>query len=571
MTNTASQLRSRFILIIIMLVINILVPLLSTDWIKAVLDEYEVHEFRLHRVQQLLSAIKDGETGQRGFILTGREDYLTPLFQGYAEVDHLLGPLAQELDPDRFPEFTVLQQQIIQQRNYWNSVIELRREQGQEAAIARVNVGEGKRLMDLIRQEAGAIEARLKQQGLMLEQTTELRRQIVRIALLCIALLDLFLIALLYKFTFRILRETQESERKLFELSEELAHGMERLRLRNHETVLMSRMAGALHSTTDFPECYDIITRFAKQLFGSAPGCIHLYHPSRDVLEMVGAWNGWEAQKTLFEPHQCWSIRRGQTHKVSDVSTDLICSHMTDIPLAGDGYACVPLMAQGEPIGVLTLCSHPVSGMELAEAFAEQVSLGVANLALRDSLRHQSIVDALTGLHNRRFLDETLSRELLRAGRNQATTAVVLLDVDHFKRFNDNHGHEAGDAVLRHLAVEMKRLVRASDLACRYGGEEFALILPDCTPAGALSRCEALREAVSHMQVIYGGGPLGPISISLGIALYPQHGTHADQLLHTADKALYEAKNRGRNQVYMSDLASESDSPALTDLTSPEY
>jgi len=552
MTKTASQLRSRFSLIIAMLVLNVIVPLSSTSWIRSGLDNYEAAEMRLQQLQRLFSAIKDGETGQRGFIITGREDYLTPLFQGYAEVDHLVIPLRQAMDAKQYPEFAALQDMIGQQRAYWNGTIQLRRERGLSEAVARVSTGEGKRLMDTIRQEVATIENRMSQESILLSQQVEWRRQIIRIALLLIAMLDLVLVAILYKFTFRVLNETKTSEKRLLELSEQLSDGMQQLELRNRETELMSRMASALHSTTDFAECYDIITRFASQLFGSAPGCIHLYHPSRDVLELVGAWNGWVEQKTMFEPHQCWSVRRGQTHDVQDVTKDLVCPHLVNVVQAQGGYVCVPLMAQGEPIGVLTLCEHPTSGLKLAEAFAEQVSLGVANLALRDSLRHQSIVDALTGLHNRRFLDETLSRELLRASRNQTTTAVVLFDVDHFKRFNDTHGHEAGDAVLRHLAVEVKRLVRASDLACRFGGEEFALVLPECTQAGALARCEALREAVSHMQLVYGGAPLGPVTISLGIAMYPQSGQKAEELLQAADKALYEAKRQGRNRVCLS-------------------
>lgn len=177
------------------------------------------------------------------------------------------------------------------------------------------------------------------------------------------------------------------------------------------------------------------------------------------------------------------------------------------------------------------------------------MSLGVSNLSLRESLRQQSLVDTLTGLHNRRFLDETLRRELLRASRKQRAVAVVLLDVDHFKRFNDTFGHEAGDLVLRHLASEMKRNVRTSDLACRYGGEEFALVMPEIGHEDAIERCEALRLAVSRLQVRYGGQPLGPINISLGLAWFPQDGEQMDRLLHAADTALYQAKRGGRNRL----------------------
>ncbi|HSC84296.1 MAG TPA: GGDEF domain-containing protein, partial [Pseudomonas sp.] len=210
------------------------------------------------------------------------------------------------------------------------------------------------------------------------------------------------------------------------------------------------------------------------------------------------------------------------------------------------------------------LSGEPSTDLELAEAFAEQVSLGVANLSLRDSLRQQSLVDVLTGLHNRRFLDETLRRELLRASRKQLSVAVVLLDIDHFKRFNDTFGHEAGDLVLRHLAIEMKRSVRSSDLACRYGGEEFALVLPEISREDAIERCENLRLSVSRLQVRYGGQPLGSISISLGLAWFPYDGEQPDALLHAADTALYQAKHAGRNRlcIYRSEAGDAAVTPS---------
>ena len=211
MTKTASQLRSRFSLIIAMLVLNVIVPLSSTSWIRSGLDNYEAAEMRLQQLQRLFSAIKDGETGQRGFIITGREDYLTPLFQGYAEVDHLVIPLRQAMDAKQYPEFAALQDMIGQQRAYWNGTIQLRRERGLSEAVARVSTGEGKRLMDTIRQEVATIENRMSQESILLSQQVEWRRQIIRIALMFIAILDLVIVVIFFKFTFSVLNETKTS------------------------------------------------------------------------------------------------------------------------------------------------------------------------------------------------------------------------------------------------------------------------------------------------------------------------------------------------------------------------
>jgi diguanylate cyclase (GGDEF)-like protein len=193
----------------------------------------------------------------------------------------------------------------------------------------------------------------------------------------------------------------------------------------------------------------------------------------------------------------------------------------------------------------------------LAATFADQVALAVTNLRLRETLRQQSIHDPLTGLHNRRYLQEVMQRELARTERKKNMLAVIILDVDHFKRFNDTYGHEAGDAVLRNLAQLIGRQIRGSDIACRYGGEEFILVLPEASLSIARQRCELLREAALGMRVMLSGQTLGPVSISLGLALFPQHGNTVEELIQAADAALYRAKQTGRNRLMIADEASK--------------
>jgi diguanylate cyclase (GGDEF)-like protein len=228
-------------------------------------------------------------------------------------------------------------------------------------------------------------------------------------------------------------------------------------------------------------------------------------------------------------------------------------------------HLCMPLIAQGETMGLLYLEKKPwdeeAAGagkgltkqqQKLASTLAEHISLSLANLKLRESLRHQAIRDSLTGLFNRRYLQETLEREIHRVQRRDATLGVIMMDVDHFKNFNDTYGHEAGNRLLAVLGRYLQGSIRAEDIACRYGGEEFTLILPEVSPEVLLERAEAIRKGAEELEVLYQGTMLGGVTISLGLSYFPQHGAEGETLLQAADAALYQAKRSGRNRVIMS-------------------
>jgi diguanylate cyclase (GGDEF)-like protein len=184
---------------------------------------------------------------------------------------------------------------------------------------------------------------------------------------------------------------------------------------------------------------------------------------------------------------------------------------------------------------------------------AEQFALALANVRLRETLRGQSIRDPLTGLFNRRYMEETLDRELSRAERGRRALSVVLLDIDRFKHFNDTFGHEAGDTVLASLGALLRSVSRASDVACRYGGEEFALILPEASLQDARRRAEEIQDAIRGLRVSHGGRPLEGVRCSMGVAAFPEHGEAGGALLRAADAALYRAKREGRDQVVLAD------------------
>jgi diguanylate cyclase (GGDEF)-like protein len=221
------------------------------------------------------------------------------------------------------------------------------------------------------------------------------------------------------------------------------------------------------------------------------------------------------------------------------------------------------MMAQGDNVGILQFNFAPPGAGEhdedagaeqstrarIATAMAEHTALALANLRLREALRSQSIVDSLTGLFNRRYLENMLERECRRAVRAKRPLAVLMLDVDHFKQFNDTWGHDGGDAVLRELSGLMRAHFRGDDIACRYGGEEFVVVLSEASLEGAFARAEELRREVHRLVAEHRRQPLGTITISIGVAALPEHGVSPEDLIAAADRALYQAKAAGRDRT----------------------
>jgi len=182
---------------------------------------------------------------------------------------------------------------------------------------------------------------------------------------------------------------------------------------------------------------------------------------------------------------------------------------------------------------------------------------------LREILRNQSIRDPLTGLFNRRYMEETLEREVRRARRGTRPMGVLMLDLDRFKQLNDTSGHEAGDAFLREMGELLQRSLRREDIACRYGGEEFVVVLPDASLEDARRRAEQIREAIKMLRISSQGAIVGPLTASIGVAGFPDHGLSGETLVRAADTALYRAKREGRDRVVVASAPAEG-SVALT-------
>jgi diguanylate cyclase (GGDEF)-like protein len=318
----------------------------------------------------------------------------------------------------------------------------------------------------------------------------------------------------------------------------------------------LATMGQRLQSCTTDEELADAISRFAPQILPGVPGALCVLSNSRNLVRVVATWNAPAGIEADFAPLDCWALRRGQTHIVKEVAHEVVCAHVNPAQIAG--YSCRPLVAQGEPIGLLyleTALSAAEAGKIVEvnqndfDVFAESVSLAIGNQKLREKLRNQSIRDPLTGLFNRRYLQEALELDLARAARNGLPLSLIMGDVDHFKQFNDRFGHDAGDLVLKRTAEVMRAGIRKGDVACRYGGEEFLLLLHSAGLAEARERAETLREAIKTMELSFRGQTLGPVTISLGVATYPEHATDGEALITAADAAMYVAKRSGRDRV----------------------
>jgi diguanylate cyclase (GGDEF)-like protein/PAS domain S-box-containing protein len=345
------------------------------------------------------------------------------------------------------------------------------------------------------------------------------------------------------------------------EHEEAMNHWVGELELRTMQITLLNEMGGLLQCAESSDEAYAVVGQSAKKLFGEATsGALFIHKHSQHSVEIVANWGSGRVGEPVFAAGDCWSLRTSQPHWSECPAQGIVCTHV-DKSIAAS-YLCVPMMAHGETQGVLQLRCEPDSSGDaeteqkareslkrLAVAAASQIALSHANLRLRETLREQSIRDPLTGLFNRRFLQESLDKELQRAKRKKRSLAILFLDLDNFKCFNDTFGHDAGDSVLQSMAETFRSQFRAEDVICRYGGEEFAVILPESSIQDAVKRAEALRLTAKGLKLAHRGVPLDPVTLSIGIVVFPDHGENAQELLERADKCLYQSKANGRDRV----------------------
>jgi diguanylate cyclase (GGDEF)-like protein/PAS domain S-box-containing protein len=352
----------------------------------------------------------------------------------------------------------------------------------------------------------------------------------------------------------RDITERIRAEAKLRVANEELATLVTELRKRDAQMQLLNRMNDLLQACKTQEEAYQVIALMADELFAGQDGCLAVLRPGNPDLELVARWGETPQVESTFSIDDCWAMRRGQPHEVLDPQASLLCRHFADQPAAG--YLCIPLTVQGESLGLLCLMGdvaktgeRRISQRNLALTLGEAIKLSLFNLRLQEKLREQATRDPLTGLFNRRYLEDSLDRELHRAQRQKSALSIVMLDLDHFKQFNDTFGHDAGDLLLRELGKVLRTVLRQSDISCRYGGEEFVLVFPDSSLADTRKRVEEIRVLVKGLNLRHGDRLLGTITVSAGIATAPEHGSTVHDLICSADDALYTAKQGGRDRL----------------------
>ncbi|RUX45387.1 diguanylate cyclase, partial [Mesorhizobium sp. M4A.F.Ca.ET.050.02.1.1] len=369
--------------------------------------------------------------------------------------------------------------------------------------------------------------------------------------------------------TLNDISELRRAEGVVNERADQLAVLNRELHEKSETTTRLVKLGELLQACVTFPEAFSVVGTAMTEFLGGLSGSVHLTSASRNLVEEMAHWGDVRSSVNQFAPEDCWALRRGQEHVAGPGMLTPRCAHITEN--GKKGYVCMPLAAQGETLGILHLCEPNAAEkpqwlaerQQILRGVVDTLALALANLRLRETLRQQSIRDPNTGLFNRRYLEETSSRELRRMERSSQPLAIIMLDVDHFKQFNDTFGHEAGDLVLKQVAATLIEHARDSDVVSRYGGEEFALVMPGASLEEGAQRAEALRQAIKQLHLAHRGRTLGTVTASFGVAAYPEHGAGWAELTNAADHAQYDAKAEGRDRVVVARTNAPGERPAI--------
>ena len=337
-------------------------------------------------------------------------------------------------------------------------------------------------------------------------------------------------------------------------------NGIERQRLEEEREAdfsmrdLLSTMTQRMQGCDTLTDLKEVVRRFVPEIVPTLAGRLYLLDDRRSAVVEACNWLEPQHSRAEFAPIACWALRRGLPHQPAGDTVDVPCEHLDLHGAVLAGTLCLPLMAQRETLGLLYF--EPRAGLEgkterpeiYLRMLAENIGLALANLKLRDVLREMAMADPLTGLANRRRLEMVLEARLDEAERLGRSVSCLMIDVDHFKRFNDGFGHDAGDAVLREVGAVLRNSTRDDDLAFRYGGEEFLVLLPDLSPEQARIRGEEIRVRIDALRIVHNGSELGPISASIGVASAPANCS-SGEIVQAADVALLRAKAQGRDRV----------------------
>jgi diguanylate cyclase (GGDEF)-like protein len=511
------------------------------------------------RVQLTFSQLKQAESAGRGFVLLGDPALDARFLLASEEVERSAGLLQRmvEKDPEQARNAAMLARLLSERLGQLDAV---------KSAYQHGSIASAQKQIaaNLSLPQAAAIDAlvlRMTSHEDQLLAERNARADVAEQRLRLFGPLVMAMGSMLLVFTvFAVLREQARrarAELRLQASQRELEISLDEARSSAHHLAQLGELGDLLQGCRSIEEAMAVLRAVASRLLAIDAGDVYLGHDDAGDFARIGGWGATAMPpRNCIARRDCWAVRRGQLFPAGDSTGGVCCPHVD----AGDGrhHSCVPLSAQGESLGVLVIeHARPLTSVQrrLLRSVAEQLSLALANLRLQESLRSQSIRDALTGLYNRRYLDASLAREVARAARREQELSLLIVDIDHFKRINDTYGHEAGDTVLAQIATVLDLATRAEDIACRYGGEEFVVLMPGADAKVAQRRAEELRAAIERCDASYAGRSVGPVTVSVGVATFPAEGCDAAQLRLCADQALYAAKRGGRNRVEIATAA----------------
>lgn len=536
-------------------------------------------EESLAHTQELLREITEMHMGVRGYLFTHNPALLTPYDQGAAAIPEHLG-LLRDLESDSPAQVAAvdgIQAEIKKWQNDWARPTIARVRRGDGIDVDAV-VAEGEKRMSVLRSRTlDLLDLDKAENAALAQRTRQAMQHMLELGVGLSILLGAALVFLTGVVTRMIARPVQQlieaservsrgdfqvalppsSENEFGLLSQSFAHMTTALKGEREELAALNKFSEAVTQCTSEIEVYDHILHSLKERFRPQQVLIFILKSTENVLEAVASLvplpEHVRAWPVIEEPHNCKAVRMGRAFRVNDVSLEPLCP-ADFLPPSSGSYFCGPLIAGGIIIGAVRLEGvtdyWTPDRVSLLEGYLSGAATALSNLRLLQTMKQQANVDELTGLYNRRFLEDYARKLLAMASRKNTQAALIMMDLDHFKSFNDLHGHEIGDRILRHFAKTISLAMRETNLAARYGGEEFVVLLPDTGVKDCMLVAERIRNAVEKMVVPSGlDKPLPKITVSLGIAVYPDHGRALEELLQASDKALYESKRTGRNRT----------------------
>lgn len=560
-----------------------------TYWMAGRINLMDRVSYRsMARTESVIQHLTEADTAVESYLYTGQQSYLGlyELSMGDMESDLLLlQSLAAQSGGARDAEIKSLEGQI----NLWKA-------DWADPAIARARLGmpfdqkavvvDGAKRVNLMRAELQGLVETYRTETLSRQVgDQQLLSRMLTLGVSLTALLALLLIFLMRAVTRWISQPVNQlieasvqvsqgdlrpalpppSENEFGSLSQSFSRMTSALQREREEMAALNKFSEAVTQCTTEGEVYEHVLHSLKERFEPRQVIVFRLNASENFMEVAATLVSLPAHLAAWpvidEPHDCKAIRIGRRFCVNDVTLQPLCPAKFAPPGEGS-YCCAPLIAGGILIGAVRLEGPKdfwtADRESLFESYLSGAATALSNLRLLTTMKRQANVDELTGLYNRRFLDDYARKLIAMASRRNTQVGLIMMDLDHFKTFNDTYGHEAGDRILRHFSKTVTETMRETNLAARHGGEEFVVLLPDITPQAVVGVAERIRRAVQRMVVPSNSDkPFPPITVSLGISIFPDHGKTLEELLSASDKALYESKRAGRNRATLYDAKPE--------------